>query len=334
MQEDPICNRCARPPQDAPNTYKRRMREVKTTWGYASMEKDGFQDSFHICCACIDELKEKWALFCSHCGEKVRIVAAELAMLNPRYYTNKLEVEKEACFIDVEFGQVGQFPLCEWCYEEFALSLKIPASLHYYMGGGETLSKTLDKNRLKEAISGRDIEERRKQYPRRFRSEYPTCPECGTTQSSSFKFCPNDGAKLNLSSTHYCSAFPPRKVDYEKRPLKEDKNYKTEILTFYISVPELESERNATFLTIPEKVKNEYFSRGSYCADSYFHDYPTEPGVHKCTVEFWEHIDPDANGLQFETVEEEDGKLSWRVKGEYIPSFGFHVIESEKVFSI
>ena len=335
MTEKKICNRCFKKDGDESEFGATRVTEYEQHWGYASFYKDGYLDNFNLCYECLNELKKHWSIFCSYCGEKVRVVAAELSNLAPRYYAKSLEdgIEKDSCYIDTDFGQIGQYPLCEVCYEQFVLSLPIPPNVTSYMQNPPTVAP-LTENRVQNGIEGKDIVLNRKKYPRRFREEYPTCPKCDLIQSDAFKYCPIDGSKLNYPSTHRWSAFPPSKHKAEPRPEKEDSNYKREIITIYISVPTIESERNATFLDIPKKLDIEYFSRGSFCSDSNFYDYPTEPGVHKCKVEFWELIDEEKGMPKFETTEDFNGNYTWKIIDSGLPLFGFHVLESEKVFDL
>lgn len=199
-KEEIICNMCG---EDNTEGFG-GMITINIKWGYASIGKDTTRDYWHLCYGCYTALADRFALVCSYCNEKIRVVVADLHVKRPGvFYTNIDEVlecrKGEHTWTDSEFGKIGNWTLCEPCYEEFVLNeLKIPIQVSEYhpwnglSKGQRAPTEPLTHNRVEAAIGQkRAIREMGKHDLR-----YPLCLDCDHYYPREFIFCPIDGHPL------------------------------------------------------------------------------------------------------------------------------------------
>lgn len=319
FKED-ICNICGE---------NKKGRSSSVVWGYSSFNKDGMKDLWHICYDCQLLLAAKFSLFCSLCGEKLRVVNAVLNSLSCSSFTAAVKEEQESSnpfdydWIDSEWGKIGNWILCEPCYENFALKeAKSPIKIVRYDCVGHTKpeEEVLTENRIKKGLSQEAIFEEKEKYPRSQRYDYPQCPTCHNYFSSNFNYCPLDAAELNFPSGNPTMIARGFDLNYKRPVVAKLEDYDHEIFDCIISVPK--NSKNAIFLKVPEDLDErlEEALSGKYCADLKLHNYPKQAGVYQCRVEQYTYRD-----------EEE-----WRnLEYQRMPEFHIrNVLESEKILDI
>ena len=121
---NPICNKCGK------SSNKISGLKIAQEWGYFSTGKDMDVDHWHLCSDCYEELKSSLTRHCSKCHRSEQDVAAELLSRNfgALCYQNLAKANKivrEKNYF-IEMAKIGNYILCEICYEEYILSFKKP----------------------------------------------------------------------------------------------------------------------------------------------------------------------------------------------------------------